>query len=235
LARERLCLAAQFRGEGTLEHMGITGVTAPGQLNLIDATSESDHVWTGLATRRIFFVHYAVLGLPVDLVRAAAGRLPASPFYQLGALVPEQPATGPRGASGDSARSRVRRYLDRACPRSGSHQLTDNATSSLDSPSQRSKALNLLMRLDTQRDGVLRFATGFSVPFDDNLCERDVRMVKIARKISGGFRSTEGAEHFLAFRSYLWTAARQGVDRLDALQGLSNRNPWMPAAPQTAH
>jgi hypothetical protein len=83
LARERLCLAAQFRGEGTLEHMGITGVTAPGQLNLIDATSESDYVWTGLATRRIFFVHYAVLGLPVDLVRAAVGRLPASPFYQL--------------------------------------------------------------------------------------------------------------------------------------------------------
>ena len=49
---------------------------------------------------------------------------------------------------------------------------------------------------------------GFSVPFGGNLCERDVRIVKIGRKISGGFRSAEGAEHFLAFRSYLSTAAR---------------------------
>lgn len=53
LARERLCLAAQFRGEGTLEHMGFSGVTAPGQLNLIVATSESGYLWTGKATRRI--------------------------------------------------------------------------------------------------------------------------------------------------------------------------------------
>ena len=72
----------------------------------------------------------------------------------------------------------------------------------------RSKALSLLVRLGTQRDGVLRFAAGFSVPFGGNLCERDVGIVKIGRKISGGFRSAEGAEPFLAFRSYLSTAAR---------------------------
>ncbi len=98
---------------------------------------------------------------------------------------------------------------------------------------KRSKALNLLLRLDTQRDDVLRFATDFSVPFDNNLCERDVRMVKIAQKISGGFRSSEGAEHFLAFRSYLSTAAKQGVNRLDALQRLFNGDPWMPTALRT--
>ena len=100
---------------------------------------------------------------------------------------------------------------------------------------KRSKPHNLLMRLDTYADDVLRFATDFSVPFDNNLCERDVRMVKIAQKISGGFRSTEGAENFLAFRSYLSTAAKQGVNRLGALQQLFNGNPWMPTTPRTAH
>jgi hypothetical protein len=73
---------------------------------------------------------------------------------------------------------------------------------------KRSKAHNLLLRLDVHRDSVLRFATDFAVPFDNNLCGRDIRMVKIAQRISGGFRSTEGAEAFLALRSYLSTAAK---------------------------
>ena len=98
----------------------------------------------------------------------------------------------------------------------------------------RSKPHNLLLRLDTHADDVLRFATDFVVPFDNNLRERDVRMLKIAQKISaGGFRSTGGAEAFLAFRNYLSTTAKQGVNRLDALKQLFNGNPWMPTAPQT--
>jgi transposase len=96
---------------------------------------------------------------------------------------------------------------------------------------KRSKALNLLARLDTYRADVLRFAVDFSVPFDNNLAERDIRMVRLAEKISGGFRSTQGAEAFLAFRSYLSTAAKQGVNRLDALEGLFVGSPWMPATP----
>lgn len=96
---------------------------------------------------------------------------------------------------------------------------------------KRTKAHNLLLRLDAYRDDVLRFATDFAVPFDNNLSERDVRMVKIAQKVSGGFRSTEGAEAFLAFRSYLSTAAKQGMNRLEVLQQLFNGDTWMPAAP----
>jgi transposase len=95
---------------------------------------------------------------------------------------------------------------------------------------KRSKALNLLNRLDLHRDETLRFATDFSVPFTNNLSERDIRMVKIAQKISGGFRSKNGAEAFLAFRSYLSTATKQGVNLLDALQQLFDGNPWMPAS-----
>jgi len=96
---------------------------------------------------------------------------------------------------------------------------------------KRTKAHNLLLRLDVHRDSVLRFAADFAVPFDNNLCERDIRMVKIAQRVSGGFRSTEGAEAFLAFRSYLSTVAKQGVNRLEALQRIFDKDPWMPATP----
>lgn len=96
---------------------------------------------------------------------------------------------------------------------------------------KRTKAHNLLLRLDAYRDDVLRFASDFAVPFDNNLSERDVRMVKIAQKVSGGFRSTEGAEAFLALRSYLSTAAKQGMNRLEVLQRLFNGDTWIPAAP----
>ena len=96
---------------------------------------------------------------------------------------------------------------------------------------KRSKAGNLVLRLDLYAQDVLRFATDFAVPFDNNTAERDIRMVKIAQKISGGFRSFEGAEAFLAFRSYLSTAAKQGVNLHDALQRLFAGNPWMPAGP----
>jgi AraC-like DNA-binding protein len=82
-APERLCLAMQFCGEGRSEHRGIAALTPPGHLNLIDCTSESDYHWTGTATRRVFLVEYTVLGLSVDRVRAAAGRLPVSPLYDL--------------------------------------------------------------------------------------------------------------------------------------------------------
>lgn len=100
---------------------------------------------------------------------------------------------------------------------------------------KRSKAANLLRRLDIHADDVLRFTTNFAVNFDNNVAERDIRMVKVHQKISGGFRSTDGAEAFLALRSYLSTATKQGVNLLDALQRLFNANPWMPTAPNTTN
>ncbi len=96
---------------------------------------------------------------------------------------------------------------------------------------KRTKAANLLLRLDTHTDDVLRFATDFAVPFDNNTAERDIRMIQVHQKISGGFRSTHGAEAFLALRSYLSTAAKQGINLLDALQALFDGNAWIPATP----
>jgi hypothetical protein len=61
---------------------------------------------------------------------------------------------------------------------------------------RRSKAANLLARLDDHRQEVLRFATDFRVPFDNNQAERDIRMAKLQQKISGGWRTLAGAQRF---------------------------------------
>jgi transposase len=94
---------------------------------------------------------------------------------------------------------------------------------------KQSKAANLLVRLDGQRDDVLRFVTDFSAPFDNNLAERDIRMVKIQQKISGCFRTTSGAENFCKIRSYISTAKKQGQSVMDVLIQLFEGNCWMPA------
>lgn len=54
-------------------------------------------------------------------------------------------------------------------------------------------------------------------------------MIKVHQKVSGGFRGTDGADAFLAMRSYQSTAAEQGVNLLDALRRLLDGNPWTPA------
>ena len=76
---------------------------------------------------------------------------------------------------------------------------------------------NLLLRLSTRKQDVLRFLTDPRVPFTNNLAERDGRMMKLRQKISGGFRSTDGAKDFGVIRSLLSTAKKQGWDILQTL------------------
>jgi len=76
---------------------------------------------------------------------------------------------------------------------------------------------------------VLRFATDLRVPFDNNQAERDVRMVKLQQKISGGWRSTTGAQSLLAVRSYLSTARKHGQRSMDVLRELFVDTAWQPA------
>ena len=96
---------------------------------------------------------------------------------------------------------------------------------------KRTKSANLLGRLDTHRDDVLRFVTDFDIPFDNNLAERDIRMVKVHQKISGGFRTLHGATSFLNLRSYLSSANKHGTSALTALNQLFAGTPWTPALP----
>jgi transposase len=76
---------------------------------------------------------------------------------------------------------------------------------------------NLLLRLNTRKQDVLRFLIDPSVPFTNNLAERDGRMMKLRQKISGGFRSEDGAKDFAVIRSLLSTARKQGWNMLQTL------------------
>ncbi|WP_419470044.1 IS66-like element ISCku5 family transposase [Candidatus Kuenenia sp.] len=85
---------------------------------------------------------------------------------------------------------------------------------------RRTKARNLLERLRKYEGDVLRFMDNKNVPFTNNLAENDIRMTKVQQKISGCFRSLEGAKIFCRIRSYLSTCRKQGVNLSRALQML---------------
>jgi transposase len=76
---------------------------------------------------------------------------------------------------------------------------------------------NLLARLHSRKEDTLRFLYDPAVPFTNNQAERDARMMKLRQKISGGFRTVEGAEDFAKIRSFISTAKKQGWRVIDAL------------------
>ncbi len=84
-------------------------------------------------------------------------------------------------------------------------------------PVKQSTATNLLLRLRRYTDDVLRFLTNPTVPFDNNLAERAIRMPKLKQKISGCFRSPQGADDFCTIRSYMATLRKQCLPLFESL------------------
>ena len=88
----------------------------------------------------------------------------------------------------------------------------------------------LARRIHQRLDDYLRFATTPGVPFDNNGSERDLRMAKLRMKVSGCFRSIDGARRYAAIRSYLSTCAKNSRDLLAALADAYQHKPFIPAA-----
>ena len=84
-------------------------------------------------------------------------------------------------------------------------------------PVPRRTGHNLLLRFQARQPDVLRFLSDPAVPFTNNQAERDARMMKLRQKISGGFRSKEGAADFAVIRSFISTAKKQGWNFIHAL------------------
>jgi transposase len=95
------------------------------------------------------------------------------------------------------------------------------------------KARSLVDRLWDNREHVLRFVHDFRVPFDNNVAERDLRMMKVQQKISGTFRSWPGADAFAVIRSYMSTIRKRGLNVIGAIDSVFEGNPLLYATPQT--
>ena len=82
---------------------------------------------------------------------------------------------------------------------------------------KKTKARNLVERLRRHETETLRFLTDFDVPFDNNLAERDLRMMKVQQKVSGTFRSAAGATGFCRIRSLISTVKKHRASVIAAL------------------
>lgn len=90
---------------------------------------------------------------------------------------------------------------------------------------KKGKILALVERLDHYKASVCLFINNFMVPFDNNQAERDIRMIKVKTKVSGCFRSEDGAVDYLKIMSYIGTAHKQGHNAYDAIKHAISGNP----------
>ena len=78
------------------------------------------------------------------------------------------------------------------------------------------------------KNDILRFMHDFEVPFENNQAERDIRMMKVQQKISGTFRSTQGADSFCRIRGYISSVKKNKLSVIDAIQDALSGKPFIP-------
>jgi transposase/uncharacterized coiled-coil protein SlyX len=95
---------------------------------------------------------------------------------------------------------------------------------------KKSKTRNMLERFRDRKEEILAFASNFLIPFGNNIAEQAIRMMKVKQKISGCFRSEQGAKDFATIRSYIATIKKHGQNVMQALHQAILGNPIRPWA-----
>lgn len=90
---------------------------------------------------------------------------------------------------------------------------------------KKTKTQNLIERFIHYKDQILGFAKNFLIPFGNNVAEQAIRMMKVKQKISGCFRSEQGAKDFATIRSYIATMKKQGIPIMQALAAAIQGSP----------
>lgn len=93
----------------------------------------------------------------------------------------------------------------------------ENPTSGKRGRPKKGKVRALIERLQKYKGTGCLFIRDFDVPFDNNQAERDIRNVKVKTKVSGCFRTDEGASWYLCIMSYVGTAVKQGRNPYTAI------------------
>jgi len=97
---------------------------------------------------------------------------------------------------------------------------------------KRSEPLKLLDRFNDYRNEILAFMYNFDIPFDNNLAERDLRMIKLHQKISGQFRNAFAATMFCRIRSYISSVKKHNINVMEALIDVFNGQPVFCSVPE---
>ena len=93
---------------------------------------------------------------------------------------------------------------------------------------KQSSAKNLLLRLNKIPEVLGFFIKPNLIPFDNNLAERDIRMVKVKQKVSGLHRSTQGAKQFCRIRGYLSTMIKNNINIWESINSIFLGTPIIP-------
>ena len=92
----------------------------------------------------------------------------------------------------------------------------------IDSKFYKDKAMKLTRRCEKYKGNHLAYIYDFNIPFDNNLSERDLRIIKTKTKISGGFRSEEGSQIYCDAISIIKTSKRRGTNPFKAILDIFN-------------
>jgi transposase len=167
--------------------------------------TQSQQAWANDLAELLLEIQAAVAATPEPAMRLALSALPAfakryEAVVQAGFAAPPTPVPTPEGAEKKRGR-----------------------------PTQ-PPPVNLRLRLRDFTGQVVAFRADWRVPFDNHQGERDIRMVKVQQKVSGGLRTFEGAQRFGRIRGDLSTARKQAKNVLEAIREAFDGTPFLPSS-----